>query len=249
MTINDAQYWIEKQISMGFVDPRTHDPTCREVVVYYHEHPYEQDIIKQALVAVISEYEWGSASLEQLENAAYIAVNLESTEALQNLVTSVVKLGDPSGDFVTVAIAAIRSFPANGTVRDLFLPVLFQWLKSESSAHLAFEALCELSPDDIGAYLFVVSHYHHHSKPDVIQKALTHLYYRQGDTDRGASDVWSIIESFIVLIDSIKMHPFLPDIFKRSIGKATQSKIESTVQDLLLTTSKGSNPREISSDK
>ena len=223
MTIDDARQLIQKNISSGFVDPRTHEHTCRGVVTYYQEHPEEQGIIRQALVEVISEYDWSSASAEQLENAAYLAVNLESAEALQNLVTSVVNLDEPSGEFATVAIAAIRSFLSNGTVRDLFLSVLFRWLKSESIAHLAFEALCELAPDDAGAYFSALSHYHR-NKPEVIQKALTHLYYREGDTDQGASDVYSVVEGFTALLDSIKMHPFLPDTFKSGVRDAISTR-------------------------
>jgi len=223
MTIDDARQLIQKNISSGFVDPRTHEHTCRKVVTYYQEHTEEQDVIRQALVEVISEYEWVSVSAEQLENAAYITVNLESAEALQNLVTNVVNLDEPSDNLATIAIAAIRSFPGNGAVRDLFFPALFRWLRSESVAHLAFEALCELSPDDAGAYLSALSHYHR-SKPDVIQKALTHLYYRGGDTVQGASDVRSVVENFAVLVDSIKMHPFFPDTFKRDIEKEIRVK-------------------------
>jgi hypothetical protein len=126
--------------------------------MHYQEHPEEQDVIKQALVEVISEYEWASASAEQLENAAYITVNLESVEALQKLVTSVSNLDESTGDFATVAIAAIRSFPGKGKIRDLFFPALFRWLRSEAVSHLAFETLCELAPDDAGAYLSALSH-------------------------------------------------------------------------------------------
>ena len=175
MTIDDARQLIQKNISSGFVDPRTHEHTCREVATYYQEHQEEQKVIRQALVEVTGEYEWASASAEQLENAAYLVVNLESVEALQNLVTSVINLDEPSSDFASLVIAAIRSFPGNGTVRDLFLPTLFRWLKSEPIAHLAFEALCELAPDDAGAYFSALSHYHR-SNPDVIQKALTQLW-------------------------------------------------------------------------
>ena len=224
MTIDEARQLIQKNISSGFVDPRTHEHTCREVVTYYQEHSEEQGVIRQALVEVISEYEWTSASAEQLENAAYIAVNLESVEALQKLVTSVSNLYEPTGDLATVAIAAIRSFPANGKVRDLFFPALFRWLRTESIAHLAFEALCELSPDDAGAYLSALSHYHR-GKPNIIQKALTHLYYRGGDTDQGASDVYSVVESCAALVDSIKTHPFFPDTFKRDVEKDIHAKI------------------------
>lgn len=216
MTPNDARQWIQKHISLGFVDPRTYEHTCREVVTYYHDHLEEQDIIRQALVEVITEDKWASASLEQVENAAYIAVNLESTQALQDLVTGVLNLEDPSGELATVVIAAIRSFPGNSAVHNLFLPVLFQWLKSESTAHLAFEALCDLMPADAGAYLSVVSYYHRNN-PDIIQKALTHLYYRNGDTDQGASDVLSVVGGFTALIDSIKRHPFIPEVFKRKV--------------------------------
>jgi len=224
MTIDDARLLIQKNISLGFVDARTHEHTCREVVTYYQEHPGEQNVINQALAEVIGEYDWISASGEQLENAAYLAVNLESVETLQNLVMSVINLGKPTEEFVTVAIAAIRRFPGNGKIRDLFFPVLFQWLRFEPISHLAFEALCEFAPDDVGAYFAVLSYYHRNN-PDVIQKALTHLYYRGGNTDQGASNVDSVIESFTALVDSIKTHPFLPDNFKRDVEENIRTKV------------------------
>ncbi|MBC8230078.1 hypothetical protein H8E77_11075 [bacterium] len=224
MTIDDARLLIQKNISLGFVDSRIHEHTCREVVTYYQEHPGEQNVINQALAEVIGEYDWISASGEQLENAAYLAVNLESVETLQNLVMSVVNLGEPTEEFVTIAIAAIRSFPGNGKIRDLFFPALFQWLRFEPISHLAFEALCEFTPDDVGAYFAVLSYYHRNN-PDVIQKALTHLYYRGGNTDQGASNVDSVIESFTALLDSIKTHPFLPDTFKREVVDAIRTKV------------------------
>ncbi len=229
MTIDDARQLIQQNISSGFVDPRTHEQTCRKVVTNYQEHPEEQDVIGQALVEVVSEYDWAAASAEQLENAAYLAVNLESLEVLQSIVMSVANLDEPSDDFVTVAIAAIRSFPGNGTVRSLFFPALFRWLRCESVAHLAFEALCELTPDDAGAYFSALSHYHR-GNPDVIQKALTHLYYRGGDTDRGTSDVRSVVESFTALVDSIKIHPFLPDTFKSDVEDAIRKAAEKLSQ-------------------
>ena len=230
MTLDDARQWIQQHISTGFVDPRTYEHTCHEVVTYYREHQEEQDVIRQALLEVTGRYEWTSASPEQLENAAYIAVNLESIKALQNLVTDVAKLDDPSGELATVAIAAIRSFPGNGRVRDLFLPALFRWLRSESTAHLAFEALCDLTPDDASAYVSVIAHYHR-NKPEIIQKALTHLYYREGDTDKGASDVRSVVESFTTLIDAIKRHPFLPDAFKYEVGETIRTRAAEEFQE------------------
>lgn len=221
MTIDDTRQWVQKHISTGFVDPRTHEHTCREVVTYYQEHPGDQAVIRQALVEVIGEYRW--ASPEQLENAAYLAVNLESSEALQRLVVSVANLDDASGDLATVAIAAIRSFPGNGVVRDLFLPFLFRWLRLESTAHLAFETLCDLTPDDAGAYLAAVAYYHR-ARPEVIRKALTHLYYREGDTKQGMSVVSSVVESLASLVNSIQVHPFLPDPFKDDVRDTILSK-------------------------
>lgn len=215
MTQDEARHWLQQQIATGFVNPRTYEHSCREVVVYYQANLEEQHLIAQALAEVIGEYEW--ATFEQIESAAYLVVNLESLEALQKLVASVGNLSDPSGEFATAAIAAIRSFPGNGAIRDLFLAPLFRWLKVESVAHLAFEALCDLTPSDMGGY-FSAFLYYHRGNPQVLQKALTHLYFYKGDTNQGAILVSSVVASFPSLLDAIKSHPFLPDTFKDTVG-------------------------------
>ena len=174
MTPDTTQAWIEKHIAMGTVDARTHERSCREVVLYCQEHPTARQIIEEALVAVIGESKWATA--EQLENAAYLVVNLESGEALQRLIDSVSKRDDPTGALATQVIAAIRSFPGNDGAHDRFLPALFRWLKIERVAHLAYETLCDLAPEDAGAYFAALAHFHHNA-PAVLEKALTHLYF------------------------------------------------------------------------
>ncbi len=216
MTPDTAQAWIQKHIAMGTVAPRTHERSCREVVVYYQGHPAARQIIEAALVAVIGESEWITA--EQLENAAYLAVNLESVGAIQQLVTGVTQRDDPSGDLATVGIAAIRSFPGNDAIRDRFLPALFRWLKVEPVAHLAYETLCDLSPDDAGAYFAVLAHYYCDNS-SILQKALTHLYFRGGDTVQGAADVRAVVEGFATLTQAISNHPFIPSDIKQEMAR------------------------------
>ena len=222
MTPDTAQAWIQKHIAMGTVDPRTPERSCREVVLYCQEHPVARQIIEEALVAVIGESKWATA--EQFENAAYLAVNLESVGAIQQLVTGVAQRDDPSGEFATVGIAAIRSFPGNGAVHDRFLPALFRWLKVEPVAHLAYETLCDLTPEDAGAYFAVLAHYYCDNS-SILQKALTHLYFRNGETEAGASAVRSVLESSTTLVEAIKTHPFLPATFKEMMTGSNQAKV------------------------
>ncbi len=222
MTPDTAQAWIEKHIAMGTVDARTHERSCREVVLYCQEHPAARQIIEEALVAVIGESKWATA--EQLENAAYLAVNLASVGALQQLVTGIAQRDDPSGDFATVGIAAIRSFPGDDATHDRFLLALFRWLKVAPVAHLAYEALCDLTPEDVGAHFAALAHYHHDNS-SILHKALTHLYFRNGDTNAGASAVRSVTEGSPMLVEVIKTHPFLPDTFKAKVADSTHAEV------------------------
>ncbi len=230
MTPDTAQAWIQKHIAMGTVAPRTHERSCREVVVHYQGHPAARQIIEAALVAVIGESEWITA--EQFENAAYLAVNLASVEALQQLVTGIAQRDDPSGDFATVGIAAIRSFPGDDPAHDRFLPALFHWLKVEPVAHLAYETLCDLSPEDAGAYLAALAHFHH-GAPAVLEKALTHLYFRGGDTVQGAADVRALVEGFATLRQAISSHPFIPGDVKQELAKIDAVRPRTSPQPVL----------------
>ena len=109
-------------------------------------------------------------------------------------------------------------------MHDRFLPILFRWLKVEPVAHLAYETLCDLSPDDAGAYFAVLAHYYCDNS-SILQKALTHLYFRDGDTKAGASAVWSVTESSTTLVEAIKTHPFLPDTFKDKVAGSNQAGV------------------------
>lgn len=222
MTRDEARSWLEQHISTGFTDPRTLETSCREVVEYYKEHPDEQDLIAEALTEVMAQREWDST--EQIENGTYLAANLESVDALQTLVSALSELDDPTGEKITLAIAAIRSLPENGTVRDVFSPFLFRWLRCESVANLAFEALCDLEPEHSLAFFLALSHYHR-TRPSLIESSLTHVYYQSGDISQGQSRVFALLETMTTLVSSVQSHPFLPDSLKQVIVGAVRTAV------------------------
>lgn len=218
-TQEEVRNWLDQHISMGAVDPRTYEHSAHEVLTYHAEHPEEQDFIRQALVEVIRRFQWRSP--QQMENAAYLAVNLESAEALDALIKAAGKLSDPNGEYATEAIAASRSFPDENTAREISLPSLFRWLKSEAVAHLAFETLTELTPEDAGAYLSALSYYHQENQK-IVENALTHLYYRNGNAEQGDVEVKSVIQGFTRLIGTVSTHPLLPKTFKKEISSSVK---------------------------
>ena len=216
MTFDEAQQLIQKNIETGFVDSRTHEHSCSKLVAYFNGHAEDQNVLKQALVQAVDAGKW--VTPEQVENAAYLIVNLGSSDALQKLIAKASALESISGDLVAVVIAAIRSFPEEEIDKDLFLPFLLRWLRVESVASLAFEALSDIVPHEAGAYLAALACYHR-DRPEVIRKALTHLYYRGGDTRQGMKSVSSVAESFAVLVRTIQEHPFLPEDFKHDVSQ------------------------------
>ena len=247
MTQDEARDLLKRHISSGWVDPRTLEHSCREVVVRLSEHPDEREVMRSALVEVIAGYEWQSATVEQFENAAYLAVNLSSGDAIQHLVSRALALDDPSGRYATLAVAAIRSAPADYP-RDAFLPVLFRLLKSTRVAHLAFEALCEMHAEDSGAYLLLLSHYHR-ANLEMIQRGITHVYYKGGDTNAGAAALKSAVESADLLRTAVAANPFIPSAGKEcpdptadAIGEVLKTKtVRSSI--VVLSGSKGQRER------
>lgn len=214
MNFDDAQQLIQQNIATGFVDPRTHEHSCGKLVAYFKKHAEDRNVLKQALAKAVDEGKW--VTPEQLENVAYLIVNLGSDEALRQLVAKASALESISGDFIAVVIATIRSFPEEEIDKTLFLPSLLRWFRVESVASLAFEALSDLVPHEAGAYLAALACYHR-NRPDVIRKALTHLYYRGGDTRQGMEAVSTVVEGFESLTTTIQGHPFLPDAFKSDV--------------------------------
>ena len=197
-------------------------------MTYHTEHPDERDTLAEALALVIADFDWTTA--EQVETAAYLVVNLESGAALQRLIDSVSKRDDPTGVLATQVIAAIRSFPGNDAAHDRFLPVLFRWLKVAPVAHLAYETLCDLMPEDAGAYFAALAHYYRDNS-SILHKALTHLYFRDGDTKAGASAVRSVVESSPMLVEAIKTHPFLPTTLKEKVADGNHVEVAGYVQE------------------
>ena len=233
MRPDEACWWLRQHIATGHVDTRTHEHSAREVVTYHTKHPEERDTLAESLAQVIADFDWNTA--EQIETAAYLVVNLESGAALQRLIDSVGERDDPTGELATQVIAAIRSFPGNDAAHDRFLPALFRWLKTAPVAHLAYETLCDLSPEDAGAYFASLAHYYRDNS-SILHKALTHLYFRNGDTNAGASAVRSVAEGSPMLVEVIKTHPFLPDTFKARVADSTHAEVAGPQDEESLTT-------------
>ena len=121
--------------------------------------------------------------------------------------------------------------------RDRFLPALFRWLKIEPVAHLAYETLCDLTPEDAGAYLAALAHFHHRV-PAVLEKALTHLYFRGGDTVQGTADVRALVEGFATLTQAISSHPFLPPDVKQELAMNGAARPHTSLQPVPATPEK-----------
>ena len=232
MRPDEACRWLRQHIATGHVDTRTHEHSAREVVTYHTEHPEERDALAESLALVIADFDWTTA--EQIETAAYLVVNLESGAALQRLIDSVGERDDPTGALATQVIAAIRSFPGNDAAHDRFLPALFRWLKTAPVAHLAYETLCDLSPEDAGAYFAVLAHVHQ-SSPAVLERALTHLYFRSGDTVQGSADVRALIEGFATLTQAVSNHPFIPSDVKQELAMNGAARPRPSLQPVLAT--------------
>ena len=233
MRSSEARRWLRQHIATGYIDTRNHEHSAREVVTYHTAHPEERDALAESLVLVIADFDWTTA--EQVETAAYIVVNLESGAALQRLIdNSVSKRDDPTGALATQVIAAIRSFPGNSAMHDRFLPALFRWLKVAPVAHLAYETLCDLTPEDAGAYFAALAHFHHNS-PVVLEKALTHLYFRDGDTIQGTADVRALVNGFATLNQAIGSHPFLPPEVKQELAMNGAARPSTSLQPVLAT--------------
>ena len=235
MKSSEARRWLRQHIATGYIDTRTHEHSAREVVTHHTEHPEEWDALVESLAQVIADFDWTTA--EQVETAAYLVVNLESGAALQRLIDSVDGRHDPTGELATQVIAAIRSFPGNSVMHDRFLPVLFRWLKVAPVAHLAYETLCDLTPEDAGAYFAALAHFHHKA-PAVLEKALTHLYFRGGDTVQGTADVRALVEGFATLNQAIGSHPFLPPDVKQELAMNGAARPHTSLQPVLATPEK-----------
>ena len=235
MKSSEARRWLRQHIATGHVDTRTHEHSAREVVTYHTAHPEERDALAESLVLVIADFDGTTA--EQVETAAYIVVNLESGAALQRLIDGVSKRDDPAGALATQVIAAIRSFPGNSAMHDRFLPALFRWLKVAPVAHLAYETLCDLTPENAGAYLAALAHFHH-DNPVVLEKALTHLYFRDGDTIQGTADVRALVKGFATLTQAVSSHPFIPSDVKRELAMNGAARPRTSLRPVLATPEK-----------
>lgn len=230
MRSDAARRWLRQHIATGHVDTRTHEHSASEVVTYHTAYPEERDTLAESLAQVIADFDWTTA--EQVETAAYLVVNLKSEAALQRLIDSVSKRDDPTGALATQVIAAIRSFPGDDGAHDRFLPALFRWLKVEPVAHLAYETLCDITPEDAGAYFAALAHFHHKASA-VLEKALTHLYFRGGDTVRRTADVRVLVNGFATLNQAISSHPFLPPDVKQELAINGAARPRTSVPSVL----------------
>ncbi len=227
MRPDEACRWLRQHIATGHVDTRTHEHSAREVVTYCTKHPEKRDALAESLALVIADFDWITA--EQVEAAAYLVVNLESSAALQHLIDSVGERDDSTGALATQVIAAIRSSPDIDAAHDRFLPALFRWLKVAPIAHLAYETLCDLSPEDAGAYFAILAHFHH-SDPVVLEKALTHLYFRGGDTVQGTADVRALVEGFATLTQAVSNHSFIPGDVRQELARTDAALRPTSIQ-------------------
>lgn len=225
MNLSIARNKIRREISSGFIDPRTIKHSSGALVRTFRRNQESLTRASKALAAEISEYDW--TRFEQIENAAYLAVNLESLEALRKLVErALVPDAHLADELVMVAIAALRSFPDEEAMHE-FCPTLLHWLRHAPVADHAFEALCDLQPEEAEDY-FTALAYYHDGQIEIIQRALSHLYYLGGDMERGAVAVRSAVAGFpdrTPLLEAIAAHPFLPASFRQDLADATPAAL------------------------
>lgn len=226
MTPDEITAWVRSCITTGFVDPRTHEHSCREVVTYCREHPEDGAEFGSALSGIVSRYEWDSP--EQFENAAYLTVNLGNFAALKTLIERTSVAADSSrgasAPFITLAIAAIRSFPDERKIARDFLPELLNWLGDSAVAQLAFETLCDLSPQLSGLYLSMLAH-NQSSAPEVLKNALTHLYFRGGNTEQGGRELRSAFDGLVALHKAVGAHPLIPADIKSRLSEIVRTAV------------------------
>ena len=240
MKKNEVRQKIQGQIISGFFDPHTFEHSGHDIVTFYREDSGEQATIRATLESVVRDItRWDSP--EQLENAFYFSVNLQSVEALQKLVEAAGEEKDYEKKYANLAIAAIRTFPYKNADYISFIDPLRSWLRSETASPSAFEALSDISPDSVTDYAYMAFHYHSH-KPEILQKILTHLYFHENNPDKGLSLLLALlrlteskinfsgasenhplstllIESQTALQEAIRVHPLLPSEVKETLQK------------------------------
>jgi hypothetical protein len=135
---------------MGTFDARTLEAPCKEIVTYLRENPDDKAVFTKALSDFIENEEF--VTHQHVENAAYLVVNIEAREVLEKFLSKLRSAKDTEGILGRLAIATIRSFPCPNKEKAVYLPLLIEWLKREETATVAYEAICQIYPEDMIAY-------------------------------------------------------------------------------------------------
>jgi hypothetical protein len=211
MNEKEVRQWIKDKVFMGTFDARTLESPCKEIVIHLRENPDDKAVFTKALSDFIEHEEF--VSLQQIENTAYLVVNIGNRDALEKLISKLRSTEDTDGILGRLAIATIRSFPCTNQKKADYLPILMEWLKREKTATIAYEALCQIYPEDTIAY-FLWALSHHTTNERFIQKMLTDIYFDQQQELSGLQALDELNEAWKQLISAIREYPLIPDSAK-----------------------------------
>jgi len=211
MNEKEARQWIKDKVFMGTFDARTLESPCKEIVTYLRANPDDKAAFTKALSDFIENEEL--VTRQHVENTAYLVVNIGNRDALEKFISKLRSAEDTEGILGHLAIATIRSFPCPNQEKAVYLPFLMEWLKREETATIAYEALCQIYPEDMIAY-FLWALSHHTTNERFIQKMLTDIYFDQRQEQSGLQTLDKLNESWKQLISAIREHPLIPDSAK-----------------------------------
>ena len=211
MNEKEAYQWIKDRVFMGTFDARTLESPCKEIVMYLRESPNDKELFTKALSDFVKNEEL--VVQQHVENTAYLVVNLRNRDALEKFISKLHNVEDFEGVLGRLAIATIRSFPCPNEGKKAYLPLLIEWLRREETATIAYEALCQIYPEDAIAYLLWASS-HHTTNKKFIQKMLTDIYFNHRQEHPGLQAFDNLKKSWKQLISAIREHPLIPDSAK-----------------------------------
>ena len=214
MNEKEAYQWIKDRVFMGTFDARTLESPCKEIVMYLQESPNDKELFTKALSDFVKNEEL--VVQQHVENTAYLVVNLRNRDALEKFISKLNNVEDFEGVLGRLAIATIRSFPCPNEGKKAYLPLLIEWLRREETATIAYEALCQIYPEDAIAYLLWASS-HHTTNKKFVQKMLTDIYFNQRQEQSGLQALEKLSESWKQLIFAVCEHPLMPDSAKKQV--------------------------------
>ena len=166
---------------------------------------------------------------QHVENTAYLVVNLRSRNVLEKFISKLRSSEDTEGVLGRLAIATIRSFPCPNQEKALYLPLLMEWLKREETATIAYEALCQIYPEDTIAYFLWALSYHT-ANERFIQKMLTDIYFDHRQEYSGSQVFDKLNELWKQLISAVREHPVIPDSAKEeTLQKWTITEVPTVI--------------------